>query len=248
MQWGSIVAVGTDEGNVQLWDAGKCQFIRQMTGHALRVASLAWAGNMLASGSRDRHIFLRDSRAPEPVAADWHGHRQEVCGLQFSPDEQILASGGNDNKIFLWQMGKREPLHRFVEHQAGVKGLAWSPHQHGLLASGGGTNDQCIRFWNTLTGQPLQWLNTGSQVCNLLWSRTSNELVSTHGYSRNEVVVWQYPSMSQLANLVGHTHRVLYLVSGRRQEMKRRLDSRIWAQRIFFFCLLWSALGAGGRS
>ena len=42
--------------------------------------------------------------------------------------------------------------------------IAWSPHQHGLLASGGGTADKCIRFWNTLTEQPMQCVDTGSQV------------------------------------------------------------------------------------
>jgi cell division cycle 20-like protein 1, cofactor of APC complex len=36
-------------------------------------------------------------------------------------------------------------------------------------------------------------------------------LVSTHGYSQNQVVVWKYPSMQQLATLTGHTYRVLYL-------------------------------------
>ena len=61
-----------------------------------------------------------------------------------------------------------------------VKAIAWSPHQHGLLASGGGTADRCIRFWNTLTGQPLQSVDTGSQVCNLAWSKHSNELVSNY--------------------------------------------------------------------
>jgi len=43
-----------------------------------------------------------------------------------------------------------------------VKAIAWSPHQHGLLASGGGTADRCIRFWNTLTLSPLSSLETGS--------------------------------------------------------------------------------------
>lgn len=32
------------------------------------------------------------------------GHRQEVCGLKWSPDAQCLASGGNDNKLFVWSM------------------------------------------------------------------------------------------------------------------------------------------------
>lgn len=59
--------------------------------------------------------------------------------------------------------------------------IAWSPHHHGLLASGGGTADRCIRFWNTLTGQPMQCVDTGSQVCNLAWSKHASELVSGDG-------------------------------------------------------------------
>ena len=70
------------------------------------------------------------------------------------------------------------PVQQYTEHLAAVKAIAWSPHQHGLLASGGGTADRCIRFWNTLTGQPLQCTDTGSQVCNLAWSKHTNELVS----------------------------------------------------------------------
>jgi cell division cycle 20-like protein 1 (cofactor of APC complex) len=83
--------------------------------------------------------------------------------------------------------------------------------KRGLLASGGGTADRCIRFWNTLSGVSTSKLDTGSQVCNLAWSKNVNELVSTHGYSQNQVVVWSYPSMTQIATLTGHTMRVLYL-------------------------------------
>jgi cell division cycle 20-like protein 1 (cofactor of APC complex) len=48
-------------------------------------------------------------------------------------------------------------------------------------------------------------------VCNLIWLRSLNELVSTHGYSRYQIVVWKYPSMQQIAQLTGHTSRVHYL-------------------------------------
>jgi len=50
------------------------------------------------------------------------------------------------------------------------------------------------------------------QICSLAWSKNVNELVSTHGYSQNQIVVWRYPSMSKVATLTGHNLRVLYLV------------------------------------
>ena len=48
-------------------------------------------------------------------------------------------------------------------------------------------------------------------MCNLSWSKNINELVSTHGYSQNQIIVWRYPTMQKLATLTGHTMRVLYL-------------------------------------
>lgn len=57
----------------------------------------------------------------------------------------------------------------------------------------------------------MQTYNTGSQICNLMFSKNVNELVSTHGYSQNAIVVWKFSNMKKLATLTGHTLRVLYL-------------------------------------
>ncbi|KAI2661747.1 hypothetical protein H4Q32_007410 [Labeo rohita] len=183
-----------------------------LEGHTARVGALAWNADQLSSGSRDRMILQRDIRTP-PMQSErrLQGHRQEVCGLKWSTDHQLLASGGNDNKLLVWNHSSVLPMQQYTEHLAAVKAIAWSPHQHGLLASGGGTADRCIRFWNTLTAQPLQCIDTGSQVCNLAWSKHTNELVSTHGYSQNQILVWKYPSLTQVAKLTGHSYRVLYL-------------------------------------
>ncbi|KAH3686865.1 hypothetical protein WICPIJ_002156, partial [Wickerhamomyces pijperi] len=116
-----------------------------------------------------------------------------------------------DNKLYVWEGMNDEPLFKFSEHQAAVKAIAWSPHQRGILASGGGTADRRIKIWNTITGLKINDVDTGSQVCNLAWSKNSNELVSTHGYSRNQIVIWKYNTMQQIASLTGHTYRVLYL-------------------------------------
>lgn len=110
-------------------------------------------------------ILQRDIRTPCLVPERKLGaHRQEVCGLKWSPDNQYLASGGNDNRLYVWNLHSTSPVQTYTEHLAAVKAIAWSPHHHGLLASGGGTADRCIRFWNTLTGQPMQCVDTGSQV------------------------------------------------------------------------------------
>lgn len=167
LEWtnrGSTIAVGTNKGFVEIWDAERITKIRTMSGHTGRVGTLAWNESLLTTGSRDRTIIHRDVRMASPNIRTLKGHGQEVCGLKWNLDTNQLASGGNDNKLFLWEKTNDLPLYRFSEHCAAVKAISWSPHQRGLLASGGGTADKKIRYWNGLTGTMLSEWDTGSQV------------------------------------------------------------------------------------
>ena len=44
-----------------------------------------------------------------------------------------------------------------------------------------------------------------------MFAKNVNEIVSTHGYILNQIIVWKYPNMQKIATLTGHTYRVLYL-------------------------------------
>ena len=154
-----------------------------MKGHAARVGALDWNAHLLSSGSRDASIFNHDVRVREHHVATLAGHSQEICGLRWSPDGTMLASGSNDNSVCLWDAhasGGRSaggapaapgagptrvaPRAQLTAHQAAVKALAWCGWQKGLLATGGGTADRCIKIWNATTGAMLQSVDTGSQV------------------------------------------------------------------------------------
>lgn len=214
VQWtkeGSYISIGTNLGQIQIWDGTRCKRVRTMGGHQTRTGVLAWSSRILSSGSRDRNILQHDLRVSDDFISKLVGHKSEVCGLKWSPDDRELASGGNDNQLLVWNQKSQQPILKLTEHTAAVKAITWSPHQSGLLASGGGTADRCIRFWNTTSGNQLNSVDTGSQVCNLAWSKNVNELVSTHGYSQNQIMVWKYPTMSKVATLTGHSLRVLYL-------------------------------------
>ncbi|XP_017045342.1 fizzy-related protein homolog [Drosophila ficusphila] len=209
---GRQVAIGTLSGYVSIWDAEGQQELNRLDGHSSRVTALAWRGNSLASGSRDRSILQRDVRnPPKHITRCLRGHKLEVCGLQWSPSNRYLASGSSDNRLLVWTENCPEPVCAFKEHKAVVKALAWSPHKSGLLASGGGSADRCLRFWNVLTGKMVQCVDTGAQISNLAWARNSSELVTTHGQAEPQIIVWRYPSLKQVVKLTGHTHRVLYL-------------------------------------
>ncbi|EGR33768.1 WD regulatory protein, putative [Ichthyophthirius multifiliis] len=214
LQWnesGDFLSIGDSLGKIQIFDVNNSSEILSFRNHNDRIGSVAWKDdNIIATGSRDKQIICTDIRSRFPFQT-FKGHQQEICGLKWSFDNQMLASGGNDNKLFVWSLKSHNYLYKFNQHKAAVKAIAWNPHQHGVLVSGGGTMDKSIRFWNTQIGKQVDQIETNSQVCNLVFSKNQNEFVSTHGFQDNEIIVWKYPTLQKIACLTGHSCRVLQL-------------------------------------
>lgn len=116
------------------------------------------------SGSGPGRSSYPSSPSPHSTAPcrirELQAHKQEVCGLKWSFDEKQLASGGNDNKLLVWNVAATgedsrrcssasqpiAPEFKFSDHTAAVKAIAWSPHQSGLLASGGA----CVEYFGVI--------------------------------------------------------------------------------------------------
>jgi len=222
-----LLAVGLYSSEVQIFDTLKNHRIRILQSHQARVSALAWTGQTLTSGGRDSIIVNHDVRVSRPIVSTFRAHTQEVCGIKWNEEGSCLASGGNENYLCLWdaansRQGRQRLSSRqlddrshysprivLTDHKAAVKALDWCPFHRGLLASGGGTADRSIKFWNTSSGTLLNSVDTGSQVCAIVWSQHMRELCSSHGYSENQLVLWKFPTMTKVKELTGHTARVL---------------------------------------
>lgn len=435
---GSCLAIGMKDGTTEIWDAIKSSRIRKFNGHSDRISSLSWNNQVLSTGSKDSRIINHDIRASTHIVNTLIGHTHEVCKLKWSGNGQYLASGGNDNKLCIWdinvtnsinnynrnsnnvvlnynnnmnnssnfnlinpfnqrsgnsnwqmsdggnfnrilnsgavgnnniinhnlignpnipiddfvnshssnhlnnfnnnnnfvntntlsnlnnevnhqnpnnnfsnqnnnfnssnnannrinnlnlinqssrQIFPREestnlnnfinnsisdnnliprnnnflipnnnnnstnlnnqffsiaennsdfsssdysfspniiqnqpriinpisPRFVFTDHEAAVKALDWCPWQRNVLASGAGTRDKTIKFWDIDSGRNLNSINTGSQVCNIIFNENEKELISSHGFSKNQISIWKYPNMNKVIELDGHMSRVLYM-------------------------------------
>lgn len=77
-QDGKHIAVGTNNAEVQIWDAARSKVVRTMRGHSARVSALAWNGTTLATGGRDNNILVNDVRIREHLTNTLRGHSQEA--------------------------------------------------------------------------------------------------------------------------------------------------------------------------
>ena len=81
-QRGSHLSVGTLDGQVQIWDIQKQAMVRSMTGHTHRVGACAWSNSLVASGSKDKSIKVRDVRAQSNFIMDIL--EIHYCGVCFA--------------------------------------------------------------------------------------------------------------------------------------------------------------------
>lgn len=217
----SYLAVGSTHCDVNIWDVERMTCVRRMCTHRGHVISLSGNRSILSSGSRDGNIHNHDLRIANHHIATLVHHEKAVCGLQWSPNGTHLASGGNDNLVCVWnhQSSSSETMngvqrwtqkYAFDHHTSAVKAVAWCPWQSNLLATGGGMGDRHLRFWNTTSGICVKSMDTESYVSSIEWSPNDKELLTSHGFSQNQLTVWKYPTMARVGDLKGHTQRVLY--------------------------------------
>lgn len=208
---GAKLAVGLNNGSTHILDAQENKLVRSMRGHSRRVNAIAWNDSIISTGSEDRSILHHDVRAPDDFSQKLLAHKRGVCGLKWSFDGKQLASGGDDNKLILWSSSSKSCLASFSNHRAAVKAIAWSQHCHDIVASGGGTEDKTIKIWNSKTLECIKSQDTGSQVCNIAFSKNTAEFVSTHGYPTNQISIWSLPGVIQTGSIYSHARKVSYL-------------------------------------
>merc|ERR1711920_17222 len=91
------------------------------------------------------------------------------------------------------------------------KALRWCPWQRQVLATGGGSADRQVCLWNASNGRLLQSTDAESQVTGIVWAPQERDLLTAHGYSKNQLSLWKYPSLVKVADLEGHSGRLIGL-------------------------------------
>lgn len=77
----------------------------------------------------------------------YKAHSQEICGLKMNPSCDIVATGGNDNKLVLFSLKKMSKMISWDQHEAAVKAIGFNPNEP-TITSGAGTADRKLRIFS----------------------------------------------------------------------------------------------------
>lgn len=78
-----------------------------------------------------------------------------VAALVVSIDNRLLVSGGDDQRIKIWDLKTGQLLRTLTDHQGSISALAISPNNKWLVS---GSSDRSIKIWNLNTGQLIRTL------------------------------------------------------------------------------------------
>lgn len=73
---GPTFTLGTNNGELHIWDLNKMKRVRVMGGHTDRIASIAWNSEIVCTGSRDKTILQRDPRCKGAFFCKLTNHKQ----------------------------------------------------------------------------------------------------------------------------------------------------------------------------
>jgi len=219
---GKLIATGSKDKTVKLWDANTGKLTATLTGHKGKIYKVIFSpdGRTVASASDDKVPKLWDAQTGQ-LKASLSGHKGYIYTLEFSPESKSVLTASADNTAKLWDANTGEMKFSLLVHDKGdwadrfirwgtVEDEGWiisqayfSPDGKTILTISG---DKTPKLWDTTTGK-LRATLTHDQVTPLAAFSPDSQLVATESYD-SMVRLWSVATGRLEATMYGHVSTI----------------------------------------
>jgi len=152
----SFTKTGIFTAKMELLDAVAGREVRTLSTHHWEVESVAFSrdGKWLVSSNWDRKVRVMEFPSGNQ-AREFESSSKPRCAA-ISPDSKVVASGGTDAIVSLWDREGGRELRRLTGHGGDITSVSFNS-DGGRLASA--SADGSVRIWDAFTGESLYTLS-----------------------------------------------------------------------------------------
>jgi serine/threonine protein kinase len=200
---GTRALTGHANGKVVLWDLESAQKIATLQRSDASIGAVAFIGNAnsVAAASHDGKVALWDAQQPSAPLHVFEGHEQPVEALAYASESPLIASGGADKTVRLWDVTTLSQKRQYRGARDEVTAVAFA--RNGRLLAGGALDGR-INVWSVLSSRRLRTL-TGhkGRIAGLAFAPDATVLASAGG--DGTVRLWDLKRSRTMRALAGHT-------------------------------------------
>lgn len=210
------IATSHDNGEVCIWQVDSGQKTNTFREIATWCNSIVFTpdGETLIIGNGDRIIKLLHIPS-RTVRGELHGHTGAVLSVALNASGHLLATGGEDLTIKIWDMQTLECVKTLEGHQGWLSSITFNLYsqtstEDNILASGG--SDCIIRLWDVQSGQTLRTFEGHKQGILAIAFSPNGRLLASSSVDHT-IRLWDTHTGQEIAAWSGHNHATAWALA-----------------------------------
>lgn len=217
---GERALIGSDptDRNLAIWNVAERKIERRIEQLGIWLA-VSPVGKLAAVTDFTPNVKLVTVEGEGETRALPHG--AFVISVAFSPDGKLLASGGLDNCVCIWDVETGKELHRLRGHEGGIGNLCFAPDGKWLVSA---SEDKTLRIWDPESGEEKSQIHQKERAWSVAVSPDGTQILSGSGgallgnppidvvpIEKNPIRLWNAATGELIREMDGHSNLVCSL-------------------------------------